>query len=233
MKNDRTFLEKLLDGAKVEWKELGDVVEMKRGQSITAKNVKDGNIPVISGGQKPAYYHNESNRKGRTITVAGSGAYAGFIMFWDKPIFVGDAFSIKSEDSILDLKYVYYFLLQNQQKIYGLKKGSGVPHVYPKDLAKLIIPIPPLEIQQKIVKVLDKFTELEAELALRTKQYEYYRNQLLTFDNISDRGGTRLIQSSKPCKSTVLRWFLRLWERLQKFREGRLLDLFHNILQKI
>lgn len=54
------------------------------------------------------------------------------------------------------------------------------------------IPIPPLEIQEKIVKVLDIFTELEAtleaELSMRKKQYEYYRNKLLTFDNITDKG---------------------------------------------
>lgn len=181
------IIEKLLNGAEVEWKPLGKVAELKRGKTITAKDKTEGNIPVISGGQKPAYYTGEYNREGETITVAGSGAYAGFLMYWNEPIFLGDAFSVKPNLDILITKYVYHFLLSKQQWIFNLKKGSGVPHVYPKDLAILEIPIPPLEIQQKIVKTLDKFTELEAtleatleaELALRVKQYNYYRDLLL------------------------------------------------------
>ncbi|HDL1582991.1 hypothetical protein DNAOFDDG_01275 [Mannheimia haemolytica] len=192
-----SIIEKLLNGAEVEWKPLGEVAELKRGKTITAKDKTEGNIPVISGGQKPAYYTGEYNREGETITIAGSGAYAGFLMYWNEPIFLGDAFSVKPDLDILITKYVYHFLLSKQQWIFNLKKGSGVPHVYPKDLAILEIPIPPLEIQQKIVKTLDKFTELEAtleatleaELALRKKQYQYYRETLLTFPQDLDRGG--------------------------------------------
>lgn len=187
------FIEKLLKNREIEFKSLGDVTEMKRGKTITAKDASGGDIPVISGGQKPAYYHNEYNRNGKTITVAGSGAYAGFIMYWEEPIFVSDAFSIKSDETLLDLKYVYHFLLQHQQKIYGMKKGSGVPHVYPKDLSTLVIPIPPLDVQLEIVRILDAFTsltaELTAELTSRQKQYQYFRDKLLNFDDISDRGG--------------------------------------------
>lgn len=187
MQSKAKKLIEIIQTAPVEWKPLGEVAELKRGKTITAKVAIDGGIPVISGGQQPAYYHNEANRTGETITVAGSGAYAGFIMYWDEPIFVSDAFSIKPNIEVLNTRYTYYFLLQNQGKIYNLKKGSGVPHVYPKDLALLTIPIPPLETQQKIVKILDKFTELEAtleaELALRKRQYQYYRDFLLDFDN--------------------------------------------------
>lgn len=192
MKNNRTFLEKLLDGAEVEWKPLSLVTEMQRGKTITAKSANEGNIPVISGGQKPAYYHNESNRNGKTITVAGSGAYAGYIMYWEEPIFVSDAFSIKTDESLLQIKYVYHFLLQNQQKIHAMKKGSGVPHVYPKDIGTLMIPIPPLPVQTEIVKILDALTaltsELTSELILRRKQYEYYREKLLSEEELGKVG---------------------------------------------
>ncbi|QIM66998.1 restriction endonuclease subunit S [Mannheimia granulomatis] len=187
------IIEKLLNGAEVEWKPLGEVAELKRGQVITAKDTTEGNIPVISGGQKPAYYTGNYNREGETITVAGSGAYAGFLMYWNEPIFLGDAFSVKPDLEVLITKYVYHFLLSRQQRIFNLKKGSGVPHVYPKDLSSLLIPIPPLSIQEKIVKTLDKFTELEAtleaELALRKKQYQYYRETLLTFPQDLDKEG--------------------------------------------
>ena len=184
MKNNRTFLEKLLDGAEVEWKSLSLVTEMQRGKTITAKSANEGKIPVISGGQKPAYYHSESNRDGKTITVAGSGAYAGYIMYWEEPIFVSDAFSIKTDESLLQIKYVYHFLLQNQKKIYAMKKGSGVPHVYPKDIGKLTIPIPSLPVQTEIVRILDALTALTSELTLRQKQYQYYREKLLSFDSL-------------------------------------------------
>jgi len=174
----------------VEWKKLGEVCEFKRGKAITKDKTISGNIPVVAGGRKLAYYHNEYNRTGETIVVAGSGAYAGYISFWNEPIFVSDAFSVHPDKNLLIIKYVYYFLLTKQEIIHSLKTGAGVSHVYPKDLQNFLIPLPPLPIQEEIVKILDTFTELEAELELklqaeleaRRKQYEYYRNKLLTFE---------------------------------------------------
>ena len=204
-----SFLQNLLQGQAVEWRALGEVCELKRGQTITAKTKKDGNIPVISGGQQPAYYNAEFNREGETITVAGSGAYAGHLLFWNEPIYVSDAFSVKPDLNILNTKYVFHFLLNNQNWIYNLKKGSGVPHVYPKDLAKLQIPIPPLSVQSQIVQILDAFTELNSqlttELSMRQKQYQYYRDLLLTFDEKISGGGGGVILSF------VKMYFGRLW----------------------
>lgn len=168
----------------VEFKTLGEVCEMKRGSTITANQAEDGDIPVIAGGQKPAYFHNQSNREGKNITVAGSGAYAGYVAYWEQPIFVSDAFTVTPKEATLDIKFVYYFLTNIQDKIYHTKKGSGVPHVHPSSIADFEIPLPPLEIQKKIVECLDKFSalaaELQAELQMRRKQYEYYRTHLLT-----------------------------------------------------
>ena len=168
----------------VEFKTLGEVCEMKRGSTITANQAEDGNIPVIAGGQKPAYFHNQCNREGKNITVAGSGAYAGYVAYWEQPIFVSDAFTVTPKEASLDIKFVYYFLTNIQDKIYHTKKGSGVPHVHPSSIADFEIPLPPIEIQKKIVECLDEFSalaaELQAELQLRRKQYEYYRTQLLT-----------------------------------------------------
>ena len=175
------FLEKLLDNQPVEWKKLGEVAELKRGKTITQKEAQKGNFPVISGGQKPAYYINQFNREGQTITIAGSGAYAGFVQYWEEPIFVSDAFSIKANEEYVLAKFIYHFLLNIQDKLYHLKRGSGVPHVYAKDVAEFPIPIPPLSVQSRIVEILDKFTSLEAELDCRKRQYIYYRELLLDF----------------------------------------------------
>jgi len=169
----------------VEYKKLGDICTFKRGTSITKKDIVEGDIPVIAGGQEPAYYHNQANRTGETVVISSSGA-AGFVSYWEQPIFVSDAFSVEPNGKILT-KYLYYFLKSKQDKIYSLQKTGGVPHVYSTDIAPLKIPLPLLPVQQEIVRILDTFTELikelNAELEARRKQYEYYRNLLLTFDD--------------------------------------------------
>lgn len=190
--SELSFMEKLLDGVEVEWLLLGNITEIKRGKSITKKNAVEGDVPVIAGGRTPAYYHNESNREGQTIVIAGSGAYAGFVSWWEQPIFVSDAFTIKPSNNLLT-RYCYHFLLSIQQKLHDFKSGGGIPHVYPRDVAPIKIPIPcpdnpekSLEIQSKIVRILDAFTELTSELtselSLRKKQYNHYRDQLLSFE---------------------------------------------------
>lgn len=162
----------------VEWKKLGEVCSFKRGRTITAKDAVDGNVPVIAGGQTPSYYHNESNRTGETITVAGSGAYAGFISYWNQPIFISDAFSVDPQ-SCLNHKYLFHWLKMNQAKVFGTQKGAGVPHVHGSDIANFLIPIPSILEQQRIVKKLDTFTSsidnLKQQIVQRRKQYEYYR----------------------------------------------------------
>ena len=172
----------------VEYKKLADVCNFNRGTSLVSKNAKSGDIPVISGGQKPAFYHNLANRTGTTITVAGSGAYAGYVSIWYEPIFVCDAFSVEPKNADeLDIKYLYHYLTNNQNKIYNKKTGAGIPHVHGKDIAKFSIPLPPLSIQSEIVHILDSFTsltaELTAELTARQKQYAFYRDYLLDFSD--------------------------------------------------
>jgi type I restriction enzyme S subunit len=172
----------------VEYRRLKDVCTFKRGTSITKKDIVEGDIPVIAGGQEPAYYHNQANRTGETVVISSSGAYAGFVSYWEQPIFVSDAFSVEPNGKILT-KYLYYFLKSKQDKIYSLQKAGGVPHVYSTDIAPLKIPLPPLIVQQEIVRILDTFTELikelNAELEARKKQYEYYLNKLLDFKEVS------------------------------------------------
>ena len=169
----------------VEFKPLGEVCEFKRGDTLSSKDAIVGTVPVMAGGQKPSCYHNVANRSGETIVIAGSGAYAGFVTYWNIPVFVSDAFSVNPSNCLLP-KYVFYFLKNNQEKIHATKKGAGVPHVHGKDIAKFSIPIPPLAVQEEIVRILDRFSnyaaELQAELQARKEQYEYYRNLLLTFN---------------------------------------------------
>ena len=179
----------------VEHKPLNEVSKMKRGTSITKKDIVEGKIPVISGGREPAYYCDKYNRDGETITVAGSGAGAGYVQYWTKPIFVCDAFSIQGNPEI-QTKYLYYFLTNIQDYIYSTKKGGGVPHVHISSIENVPIPVPPLPVQREIVRILDNFTELTTELTARKQQYAYYRDKLLTHSS-----ETKICKLADVCES--------------------------------
>lgn len=170
---------------------LGEVADLKRGTSISKKDIKTGEIPVIAGGLTPAYYTNEANREGELIVVAGSGVNAGFVSFWDEPVFVSDAFSIQSNQEDLVPRFAFHVLKSMQSDLHDLKRGGGVPHVYAKDVGKILIPLPPFKVQQEIVRILDQFVELDKELEAETegreKQFSEVRDSLLTLDGVQKK----------------------------------------------
>ena len=139
---------------------LREYVELKRGTSITKKDVSNGNIPVIAGGQKPAYFHNKSNRKSNCITISSSGAYAGYVAIHNNPIFASDCFTIETSTNELNQKFLYYLLKSKQELIYSFQTGGGQPHVYAKDFNKFKIPLPSLETQNQIVEELDSYQKI-------------------------------------------------------------------------
>ena len=151
-----------LAGFSGEWKtkRLGEVVAIVKGQLITQDTVVDGTIPVIAGGKKPAYFHNIANRFGKTITVSGSGASAGYVAKYDEPIFASDCCTI-SEGSTYDLDYIYYYLLSRQSHIYRSQTGGAQPHIHPKDLQPMIVGIPSHGEQVAIAATL---SDMDAEL---------------------------------------------------------------------
>ena len=167
---------------------LGEVVSINKGTYITKREVSPGKIPVVLGGTEPAYWHAEANHLGEGIVVSRSGANAGFVSYWNEPIFVSDGFVLDSKPGI-SLRYIYHALKNKQDKLHAMKRGSGVPHIQRKALSEFVISIPPLEEQRRIVSILDKFDALvndfssgiPAEIEARRKQYEYYRDKLLTF----------------------------------------------------
>ncbi len=195
----------------VEFRKLGEMCDFQKGKSITKKAVTFGKVPVISGGRQPAYYHNEANRSGETIAISSSGVYAGYVSYWDIPVFLADSFSVSPKQKTLMPKYLFHYLTTQQDAIHATKSTGGIPHVYSKDLQNFLIPIPPLEIQQEIVKILDAFTELNTELntelKARKKQYEYYQNMLLDFKDIN--------QNHKDAKMSAKNYPKRLKTLLQ------------------
>jgi len=185
------YREQLLtfDEDEVEWKNLGDVAEFRRGTAITKTQTKKGKIPVVANGPISTYSHDQHNRDGETVVVARSGAYAGYVSYWNQPIFLTDAFSVHPAPNLLLPKFVFYLLQNKQRQLHDMKKGAGVPHVRVKEVEQYGIPIPSLTEQARIVAILDKFDTLTTslseglprEIELREKQYAYYRDQLLSF----------------------------------------------------
>lgn len=138
-----------------------EVCNFRRGSTITKKQTVAGNIPVIAGGQQPAYYHNEANRNPNTITVSSSGAYSGFVGFHSYPIFASDCFTIepKNEEEVY-IKFLFHLLKARQEQIYDFQEGGGQPHVYPKHFEDFEIPLPPLEIQKEIVAEIEGYQKI-------------------------------------------------------------------------
>lgn len=95
--------------------------------------------------------------------------------------------AISNDTNYLDTKYIYYFLLNNIRVIESFYRGSGIKHPSMASVLDMEIPIPPIKVQTEIVRILDAFTELTTELttelAIRKKQYNHYRDQLLSFED--------------------------------------------------
>jgi restriction endonuclease S subunit len=136
----------------------------------------------------PLGYYHENNVKAYTTFVICAGA-AGEIGFSDVDYWAADdVHSCITPDNINN-RFLYYYLQTQQHKILSQVRRASVPRLSKTVLEKLIIPIPSLEEQERIVTILDKFDILTTsiseglpkEIELRKKQYEYYRDRLLTF----------------------------------------------------
>ncbi|HEL1894813.1 TPA: restriction endonuclease subunit S [Streptococcus suis] len=181
----------------VEWKELGEVCEIQRGVRITKKQLLPSGYPVVSGGTGYMGYTDNYNREAETITIAQYGV-AGYVNIQKEKFWANDVcFSVYPKDILVN-KYLYYVLANKQEYLYSISNRTAVPYSISKDkILKIKIPIPPLKIQEEIVQILDKFTEyvteLTAELTLRQKQYNYFRDYLLNFDSDSSGGANNKV----------------------------------------
>ena len=222
-------MEKLLDGVEVEWKALGDVLVRTRGTKITAGKMKElhkKNAPVkiFAGGKTFALVdyadipEKDINRK-PSIIVKSRGIIE--FEYYDKEFsHKSEMWSYHSDNEFINIKYIYYFL--KTREFYFQKLGSKMqmPQISTPDTDKFKIPIPcpdnpkkSLEIQGEIVRILDSFTalttELTTELNARRKQYNYYRDRLLSFEK-----GT-----TEDTESTEVEW-KRLGEVASKIYSG-------------
>lgn len=170
----------------VEMKTLGKVCALERGVRVVKKDLQEeGVIPVYQNSLTPLGFFEMSNYPEDTTFVicAGAAGEVGYskVAFWA----ADDCTCIVCPPSICS-KYVYNYLNTKQYLLKSQVRKASVPRLSKDVIGKLSIPIPSLSEQQRIVSILDTFemsiVNLEAQLAQREKQYEYYRNKLLTFE---------------------------------------------------
>lgn len=170
-----------LEGFTGEWEEkkLGKVVDFQRGQVLTSAQYVTGNVPVVAGGKTFAGYHNKPNRKGKTICISASGAYAGFVSYYEIPIFASDCSTI-GEGKNYDIRFVYYFLLAHQDDIYKMQTGGAQPHIHPKDVAPMDFHYPKdIEEQTAIANILSDMDEEIAALEAKRAKYEQVKQGMM------------------------------------------------------
>ena len=170
----------------VEMKTIQDVCESNRGVRVIKKELKEsGDFPVFQNSITPMGYYHKCNYKKPTPFVITAGA-AGEVGFCDTPFWAADdCLCLTCSEKVLS-KYVFYFLSKKNFYLKSKVRKGAIPRLSRKVVETLIIPIINTELQKVIIKQLDTFeasiSNLEAQLAQRQKQYEYYRNQLLTFE---------------------------------------------------
>ena len=170
----------------VEYTTLGNIAEIKRGVRVVKSDLAiEGSIPVYQNSLTPLGYYSKSNFNADTTFVIGAGA-AGEIGYSAIPYWgADDCYSIICSSKIIS-KYVYYQLSNNQIFLKSRVRTASIPRMARTAIEQFPIPVPPIEVQDEIVKILDRFSdyaaELQAELQARRLQYEYYRNLLLTFN---------------------------------------------------
>lgn len=198
------FMEKLLGGAEVEWKPLGDLLVRTKGTKITAGEMKklhkaDAPLKVFAGGRTFAFVDFEdipakdiNNEPSIIVKSRGNIEFE----YYDKPFsHKNEMWSYHSNNDKVNIKYVYHFLKLNEAHFQNIGNKMQMPQIATPDTDKYRIPVPCPEnpeksrqMQAEIVRILDTFIsytdELTSELASRKIQYNYYRDRLLSFEDV-------------------------------------------------
>ena len=195
------MIKKLLQGQAVEWQTLGEVLVRTKGTKITAGKMKelhkkDAPIKIFAGGKTFALVDfddipkKDINHK-PSIIVKSRGIIE--FEYYDKPFsHKNEMWAYHSQNPNINIKFIYYFLKQNEPYFQKIGSKMQMPQIATPDTDKFKIPIPPLSVQSQIVQILDTFTELNdqltTELGMRQKQYQYYRDLLLSEHELAKVG---------------------------------------------
>ena len=176
----------------VEYRPLSELVRIRNGCDYKA--LSSGNVPVYGSGGVMTHV-SEALGEGPTVLIPRKGSLDN-IFFVEGEFWTVDTIFYTEIASELDPKFFFYKMKTMQ--LSQMNEAAGVPSMNQKKLGRILIPVPPLEVQREIVRILDKFTtleaELEAELEARRTQYEYYRNHLLSYESLAARGPVEMVK---------------------------------------
>ncbi|MCQ2955928.1 MAG: restriction endonuclease subunit S [Opitutales bacterium] len=172
----------------MEWRALGEVCvslkkETLKQHEVSAERNERYPYPVVNSSREFYGYYGHYNNEGNAFCIAARGN-AGFVSFIAEPFWAGGLcypYRSRSDNELLT-KFVFYYLKTQEQHMMDTFVAHGsITAINKTDVDGIPIPLPPLPIQEEIVRILDTFTELTQELTQRRAQFAYYRDKLLTF----------------------------------------------------
>lgn len=170
----------------VKFDKLENVTLLRAGDRITTAMMSNSfEYDVVGGGILPTGKYNNYNRE-HCITISRAGS-AGFVNWKEGKFWATDVcFTAVKNNDYMNIKFIYHYLKNAQKDLQQHLYGGSMPKLEKNYLWSYLIPIPPTEIQEEIVRILDKFGELEAELEARKSQYEFWHDKIFKFENRKD-----------------------------------------------
>lgn len=162
------------------WKKglLEDIATINKGRNITFEQAIEREVPVVGGGLEPTYFHNKANVCAPVVTVSASGANAGYVNLYYSDVWASDCSYMNRETT----KYIFYLFLMlksMQAYIFGMQVGAAQPHVYPKDLMRLKILIPPEDLRKRFELLITPIFDLIKNLKHQNQKLAQARDLLL------------------------------------------------------
>ena len=207
----------------VEWKMLKEFLKKGKGTKITASQMKllhkdSAPIRIFAGGKTYADVNygdipDKDIHTEEAIVVKSRGIID--FEYCTKPFsFKNEFWSYSSDDENINLRYIYHYLVHNKEHFQNIANNMQMPQISSNDTEKFKIPVPSLEIQSRIVQVLDNFDMvcndlnigLPKEIELRQKQYEYFREKLLTFVAEGEYTESRVEEWDNSAIIKLLQW---------------------------
>lgn len=162
----------------VEFRSLGELIQINFGERITKRENSGKCYPVYGGGGE-SFRTDNFNRENEYVVARFAMSEACVRKVAGRFWMLDSGFTFEVATSCVLKDFIAYWLFNHQTDIYSCSSQGAQKNLKTEDFKKLRAPVPPLKIQHEIVKVLDTFTELEAELEVRRRQYKYYRDALV------------------------------------------------------